>query len=69
MTDVDNEPREKPSSPITEPVTQIIRDPYRVIAAPIKMPAHISSRNNNLQSFDHIKNLQIYSNLVYLNIP
>jgi len=37
--EVESEPRAKPNSPITEPVTQTIRDPYLVIAAPMKIPA------------------------------
>jgi len=53
--DVAHEPKEKPIRPVTEPVMQTIRDPYRVIATLTKIPAnHTSSTyissNKNLTS-------------------
>jgi len=40
MMDVAHEPKAKPTRPVTEPVMQTVRDPYRVTATPMKMPAN-----------------------------
>jgi len=40
MMDVAHEPKAKPTRPVTEPVMQTVRDPYRVTATPMKMDAN-----------------------------
>jgi len=61
-TDVPSEPRAKPISPVTEPVMQTIRDPYRLIKTPVKMPANDIS--NSFKSFNFTKNLTVNMLLV-----